>query len=164
MLQLFYGFSIYWNFILRIWIGFLGHLSILIGNLNVLRRKSKKCWFKDALNHSIFRNVSCLVLFYAHHRDSLASPSRVLTVWDAWEKRDLFYEWTEKAVSLFSLANWRQRVDMFVAWECIRVKFQTALSPSGKFWHRNKIEHVKEERIDRHVQPRDPVSHVVTLT
>lgn len=65
---------------------------------------------------------------------------------------------------MFSLANQRQRVDMFVACEYIRVKFQKALSSSGRYWHRNKYEHVKKTRIDRPVQPRDPVSDTVTLT
>lgn len=47
---------------------------------------------------------------------------------------------------------------MFVACEYVR-----ALSSSGKYWHRNKYEHVKKTRIDRSMQSRDSVSDVVML-
>lgn len=52
---------------------------------------------------------------------------------------------------------------MLVPCEYVRVKHQKALSSSGKYWHRNRYEHVKKTGIDRSVQPRDPLSDVVML-
>lgn len=84
-------------------------------------------------------------------------------VWDAQGKGDLSYEWTGKAVSFLSLANQRQKGDIFVPCEYVRVKYQKTLSSSRKCWHRNKYEDVKKTKIHRSMQPRDSVSDVVML-
>lgn len=84
-------------------------------------------------------------------------------MWDAQGKGDLFHKWTGRVVSFLTLANQSQKGEVLAACEYVRVKYQKTLSSSGKYWHRNKYEHVKKRRIDRSVQPKDPVSDVVVF-